>query len=1361
MICRSALSKGSKLALGRQGARGFAAAASPKASYEPTTIAGVKVASRDDNGPTTRIAIVAKAGTRYEPLPGLTVGLEEFAFKNTQKRSALRIARETELLGGQLTSYHTREALVLQASFLREHLPYFTELLAEVISQTRYTTHEFHEEIEHLIQLKQSKISNSAVALDAAHAVAFHKGLGAPLYPTPSTPIASYLNENSVAAFADAAYSKANIAVVADGASHHGLQKWIEPFFKSVPPEGRANLDTTASKYRGGEQRIAKTGSNAYVIAFPGASLGASQPETAVLTGLLGGESNIKWSPGFSLLSKAAASAPGASAKASNYAYSDAGLLAIEISGHAAAVKKAAEESVKALKAVAEGGVEKEALVKAIAKAKFTLLSGSEVAGVGLVHAGANLIHGGSPLKVAETLKALESVTADKLKAAAKTLLEGKASVAAVGDLHVLPFAEDLGLKLLYNRYLAVAARVVRRSLKEEKRLIAERRGQQELKFSKWSNGKQGDAKNLADANAAAAVESAQAEFVGLSLTSQQQYQHQQQQYLGYHNQQGQYVGQHQNQPYPGYQHDLQPSPFDPSQPAPPPPPPQMVANEGIVAFDITSKFRTAASALEPGELVKDGYFTLFEAVGALEIMDPKMDSGCLAPEESLDEDYNVARPLLPVEVMGIIDQLLSLEMAWYLGYPLSQTILTNVYVEGILRPSPETPEEADFIRDGSDAWTRDPMHRILRAYCLALLKSCWYVNDRIKYEHYYEEEDFVTNTCNRSMLDNIDRYYIRDEVGRARSLLHGLRHEIPPEVVQALDFRLELRFAFLRAIELSELRSNPDSLNLPWIQMKAVWEAIYKSHSLGTPVPEAFSTKIQRRLASTMPPRPIVQLSFEETHQHFQRLFKDGIKVLDVLKYSDSQSLLNFVMSFQAQKPQPQVYIRTLLQSFLFKDMIILGHLSIRHVLDDDLSLVVLPHSRLLDPMNDLVENPHHPNYAIAHQMELFRQRAAQSYLDILRAFCQNRCRIRRTLCHSIQDWETVQVDAEEIDHLLQFQIEEQPLRYTPLGSLPGTQVDPTFSLPLSSWAYLYKLRMMEWIVQLGFELEVYAPDELAGMYWYLSNLAGQRAHLIHRIGFFTRHRHNKELERLAEAQAYQRNHASSSSVASASGSAVAPPLPAPAPPPPPPPRPSVLGVAEEAQFIRSFKYLEHIGLDAHVNKEFAEALSRFYTVLLRKKLIKPPPRPYSSDELRYDIRMKPFMAIGLPTLPTYPDFAASVERKRYPDLLLLDTAETILSGAKDAIKKMARMNEKDSYTVHCHEPFVASLNNALKSANELGAAIAAVKKAIEEDTLEDGGIKVEVRKAEEGVHDWWVIPKVTVRGKEGDKKGGEKDKK
>jgi hypothetical protein len=40
-----------------------------------------------------------------------------------------------------------------------------------------------------------------------------------------------------------------------------------------------------------------------------------------------------------------------------------------------------------------------------------------------------------------------------------------------------------------YNRYLAVAARVVRRSLKEDKRVQAERRGEMELRFARWEVG--------------------------------------------------------------------------------------------------------------------------------------------------------------------------------------------------------------------------------------------------------------------------------------------------------------------------------------------------------------------------------------------------------------------------------------------------------------------------------------------------------------------------------------------------------------------------------------------------------------------------------------------------------------------------------------------------------------------------------------------------------------------------------------------------------------------------------------------------------------------------------------------------------
>ncbi|KAI1428461.1 ubiquinol-cytochrome C reductase complex CORE protein 2 precursor [Xylaria sp. FL1777] len=459
MLSRTALARGAQLAARRQGGsqlRGYAAAASssiPTAfAYETADVAGLKVATRDSHGPTTKLAVVAKAGTRYEPAPGLTVGLEEFAFKNTISRSALRIVREAELLGGQLSAYHTREALVVEANFLREDIPYFTELLAEVISQTKYTTYEFQEDVQRVLHLKQAKLASdvSTLALDAAHSVAFHNGLGASLYPSPSTPLQGYLNENAIADYAGAVYNKSNIALIGDGAAAPALQDWAGKFFKGIPSSSTSGvtLDSKASTYYGGEHRTTHTAGNALVLAFPGSSFGAFKPEIAVLSALLGGQPNVKWSPGFSVLAKAAAGAPGVNASAANLTYSDAGLLTIQISGPASSVRKTAEEAAKALKSIAAGSVTKEDLTKAIAKAKFDALDASQSGVSTLLSAGSGIVQTGKPFQVAETVESINGVTADKLKTAAKALLDGKATVVAVGDLHVLPYAEELGLKV-------------------------------------------------------------------------------------------------------------------------------------------------------------------------------------------------------------------------------------------------------------------------------------------------------------------------------------------------------------------------------------------------------------------------------------------------------------------------------------------------------------------------------------------------------------------------------------------------------------------------------------------------------------------------------------------------------------------------------------------------------------------------------------------------------------------------------------------------------------------------------------------------------------------------------------------------
>ncbi|KAI0162624.1 Mak10 subunit, NatC N-terminal acetyltransferase-domain-containing protein [Pestalotiopsis sp. NC0098] len=727
---------------------------------------------------------------------------------------------------------------------------------------------------------------------------------------------------------------------------------------------------------------------------------------------------------------------------------------------------------------------------------------------------------------------------------------------------------------------------------------------------------------------------------------------------------------------------------------------PQIASHPGIMAIDITDKFAAAVKKLAPGELIKDGHFTLFESVSALEIMDPKMDSGCLSEGESLDEEYDVTKNLLPEEILGIIDQLLCLEMAWHLGYPLSQTLFTSVHLETLMQPIPMCLDDANFDRESEEWKTKSPFLFVLRAYGIALLKGCYYVNELVKDELYYEEEDFVTNTYDRDLLTNVSLDDINELLRNTRSELRSMSNRLSKEVREALDLRLEFRIAFLRAMELVGIaRANPESLKTPWIMMSGVLEHLRKQHSLGTPVPEAFSTKMQRRLASTMPPRPIVQLTFEDTCDHFKRMAQDGKEAMNILIYSDPQSLMTFVSSFQARRPQPLVIIRTLMQGLMFKEMIVLGSYSIRHILDHDLSIVCLPNAPQTDPLNDTVEVVTHPRHQTAAQMEVFRQRVADCYLDLYRIFCQNRCRVRRTLCHSIQEWDLLQADVEEIDNLLQHVLDEQP--YTAQNGPVG------YSLPLSSWAYLYKLRQMEWIVQLGFELSVYQVDELAGMYWYLNYVAKTRAQHGDRIKNFV-------MKSMFEARNATKTYSA----------------------------------AKEEKYMKSMSYIRVTMLDAACTWEFADGLCCLYTVLQRLKLIKPPPRPYSDDLLRYEIRMKPFVNIGLPQLPSFDDFTKATQQPETSIPDLLKYADGAVGGAKKGYEALSRMQEQNTFSVGCHERWLANVKNCQKATIFAGLAVTMLQKAIEKSGEgldgEQMGLKVEMPEEGKGYHDWWIVPKI-----------------
>lgn len=70
------------------------------------------------------------------------------------------------------------------------------------------------------------------------------------------------------------------------------------------------------------------------------------------------------------------------------------------------------------------------------------------------------------------------------------------------------------------------------------------------------------------------------------------------------------------------------------------------------------------------------------------------------------------------------------------------------------------------------------------------------------------------------------------------------------------------------------------------WALLLALVPGFETSSKLGLSVANAFSVKLQRKLASTVPPRPAIQLSFEEAYREFSQLHVDVQEAMLVLQY-------------------------------------------------------------------------------------------------------------------------------------------------------------------------------------------------------------------------------------------------------------------------------------------------------------------------------------------------------------------------------------------------------------------------------------------------------------------------------------------
>jgi len=269
--------------------------------------------------------------------------------------------------------------------------------------------YEFNEQVASTMNFEVDKFHHTpaALALETAHNVAFHGGLGSSRLALTN----KYLTNKSITEYSKKVYNKDNVAVVASGAPQPDLEKWTAEFFNELP--SGVGPAVAPAQYYGGENRLFSPHGDAIVIAFPGSA--SAQAEYTVLAHLLGGEASIKWNTGMSLLSQTVLDIPHTTAVAKHVSYTDAGLLYVAIEGPGSALTQAGKNVVSAIKSLGEA--KPEDIKRAIALAKFGVLAAAEDRSIGLESVGQTVIASGKAPQVESIVKALDGVTASAVKA--------------------------------------------------------------------------------------------------------------------------------------------------------------------------------------------------------------------------------------------------------------------------------------------------------------------------------------------------------------------------------------------------------------------------------------------------------------------------------------------------------------------------------------------------------------------------------------------------------------------------------------------------------------------------------------------------------------------------------------------------------------------------------------------------------------------------------------------------------------------------------------------------------------------------------------------------------------------------------
>lgn len=420
---------------------------------------GLKVASEGSSSPTASIGLYVDCGSVYEtPLSsGATHLLERMAFKTTRNRSHLRMVREVEAIGGNVTASASREQMGYTFDALKTYLPEMVELLVDSVRNPVFLDWEVKEQLAK-VKAEIAEISGNpqSLILEALHSAGYAGALGNPLM-APESAI-TRLDGTILEEFVTENYTAPRMVLAASGVDHEQLLSFAEPLLADLPQVSRQEV--AKSQYVGGDFRCQADSQRTHVaLAFEVPGGWHSEKDAIaliVLQTLMGGGGSFSaGGPGKGMYSRLYLRVLNEyqqvqSFSAFNSMYNDSGIFGIHATTGSDFVSQAVELATRELLAVATPGqVTEVELNRAKNSTKSAVLMNLESRMVVTEDIGRQILTYGQRKPVEHFLKVLNEVTLDDITSIAQKIISTPLTMASWGDVINVPSYD--GVKRLFD----------------------------------------------------------------------------------------------------------------------------------------------------------------------------------------------------------------------------------------------------------------------------------------------------------------------------------------------------------------------------------------------------------------------------------------------------------------------------------------------------------------------------------------------------------------------------------------------------------------------------------------------------------------------------------------------------------------------------------------------------------------------------------------------------------------------------------------------------------------------------------------------------------------------------------------------